>query len=312
MKQKQGFGQSLMQMMTNTAFQLDKMLSEEIKIDELMYIFGQEIQNTEAFLQKKETLIWFCYRANIQFEGKAISDQGWGCLVRVGQMMLANALMRESKILNINKTKTIIINLFDDNQEYSTIAPFSIQQIIKRASINLNMKIGDWYTGPKIMSVIEDLNKNNKNFKQIHIVNFLEQCILESQIDLSFKKPHLLIIHAIIGDKSLGQLEIHYLQSHMLISQFAGAIIGKHNKAFYLIGFQKNNAIFMDPHYVQESNKVEMECNLKCQPLKQLNGTIALAFYISNYNEYIQFKQQVNKQKGSIFSIIEDTGQYLT
>lgn len=36
----------------------------------------------------------------------------------------------------------------------------------------------------------------------------------------------------------------------MLISQFAGAIIGKHNKAFYLIGFQKNNAIFMDPHYV--------------------------------------------------------------
>lgn len=36
------------------------------------------------------------------------------------------------------------------------------------------MKIGDWYTGPKIMNVIEDLNKNNINIKQINIVNFLE------------------------------------------------------------------------------------------------------------------------------------------
>lgn len=36
------------------------------------------------------------------------------------------------------------------------------------------MKIGDWYTGPKIMNVIEDLNRNNMNIKQINIVNFLE------------------------------------------------------------------------------------------------------------------------------------------
>ena len=36
------------------------------------------------------------------------------------------------------------------------------------------MKIGDWYTGPKIMNVIEDLNKSNFNIKQINIVNFLE------------------------------------------------------------------------------------------------------------------------------------------
>ncbi|CAD8049916.1 unnamed protein product [Paramecium sonneborni] len=44
------------------------------------------------------------------------------------------ALMSEYKILTIKQTKTMILTLFDANQEYSSLAPFSIQQIIKQAS----------------------------------------------------------------------------------------------------------------------------------------------------------------------------------
>ncbi|CAD8136822.1 unnamed protein product [Paramecium pentaurelia] len=307
MKQKQGFGSSLMKMMTNTAFKLDSLLSEDIKQNELMYIFGQEIQNVDSFLQLKETFIWFSYRANIQYEGKALSDQGWGCLIRVGQMIVANSLIRDNSNLKLNDLKTKIISLFDDNEYFSTKAPFSIQQIIKKASLIYNLKIGDWYTGPKIMCLLEELFLSAKTIKQLKIINFLEQCIIEQQIDLQFKQPQLLVIHAIIGNKELDQYFVAELKKHMQVPQFAGAIVGKSKKAYFLIGYQNNQGIIMDPHYVQESNLIQLNSQLKCSPLKQFSGTIALCYYISSSQDYVQFKTALKELKGSIFSIIDET-----
>ncbi|CAK55754.1 unnamed protein product (macronuclear) [Paramecium tetraurelia] len=272
-----------------------------------MYIFGQEIQNVDSFLQLKETFIWFSYRANIQYEGRAISDQGWGCLIRVGQMIVANSLIRESTNSKPNDLKTKIICLFDDNQCFSTLAPFSIQQIIKRADLVYNIKIGDWYTGPKIMCLLEDLLQSAKTIKQLKIINFLEQCVIEKQIDLQFKQPQLLIIHAIIGNKELDQYFVAELQKHMQIPQFAGAIVGKSKKAYFLIGYQNNQGIVMDPHYVQESNLLQLNSQLKCIPLKEFSGTIALCYYISNSYDYQQLKTNLKDLKGSIFSIIDET-----
>ena len=43
------------------------------------------------------TILWFTYRENLKFykikrEFTIKSDVGWGCMVRVGQMMLAQCL----------------------------------------------------------------------------------------------------------------------------------------------------------------------------------------------------------------------------
>lgn len=50
-----------------------------------------EIQ--EAF----ESITWFTYRANFDkplYGSTKISDAGWGCMLRTGQMMLCQALVR--------------------------------------------------------------------------------------------------------------------------------------------------------------------------------------------------------------------------
>lgn len=36
------------------------------------------------------------------------------------------------------------------------------------------MKIGDWYTGPKIMNILEELNVEAKVIKSMKIINFVE------------------------------------------------------------------------------------------------------------------------------------------
>ncbi|CAD8052000.1 unnamed protein product [Paramecium sonneborni] len=297
---------SQVQIRTNAAFKLDNLLSEDIKQNEPMYIFGQEIENVDSFLQLKETFIWFSYRANIQYEGRAISDQGWGCLIRVGQMILANSLIRNNSSSLLKDLKTKIINLFDDDESFSTIAPFSIHQIIKKAALNYNLKIGDWYTGPKIMCLLEELVSTVKTIKQLKIINFLEQCIIEQQIDLKFNQAQLIVIHAIIGNKELDSYFEAQLQKHIEIPQFAGAIVGKNNKAYFLIGYQNKLGILMDPHYVQESGYIQLKPQLKCTPLKEFSGTIALCYFISSSQDYKEFKTALKELKGSIFNIIDE------
>jgi hypothetical protein len=50
-------------------------------------------QHKEA-IQLYNSILWFTYRDNITFQNYPLvkSDIGWGCMVRVGQMMLAHLL----------------------------------------------------------------------------------------------------------------------------------------------------------------------------------------------------------------------------
>jgi len=44
-----------------------------------------------------ESITWFTYRANIEkplYGSRKTGDAGWGCMLRTGQMMLCQALLR--------------------------------------------------------------------------------------------------------------------------------------------------------------------------------------------------------------------------
>ena len=51
---------------------------------------------TSAFYDDINSRLWFTYRKNFEeFKGTRInSDCGWGCMIRCGQMLLANALIQ--------------------------------------------------------------------------------------------------------------------------------------------------------------------------------------------------------------------------
>ena len=51
-----------------------------------------------------ETIIWFTYRTKLKIAEGINSDVGWGCLPRVGQMILAQALTRHLSITSNKST----------------------------------------------------------------------------------------------------------------------------------------------------------------------------------------------------------------
>ncbi|KAL0488343.1 autophagy-related protein ATG4 [Acrasis kona] len=96
------------------------------------------------------------YQSMISFT----SDAGWGCMMRSGQMLLAQAFVqnylgREFRLppteaqLDMYKT---IVGWFNDNEE----SPYSIHRIAQ-AGILFNKKIGEWFGPSTIATVLQRL-----------------------------------------------------------------------------------------------------------------------------------------------------------
>jgi cysteine protease ATG4 len=115
------------------------------------------------------SIVWFTYRCGFapihdvkdgECNDRAFtSDAGWGCMIRTGQMMLAETLRRhwnagtprngdddESTLLRL-------LHLFAD----TPTAPFSLRAIVHRGAARYDTQVGAWYGPTAISKVLRDL-----------------------------------------------------------------------------------------------------------------------------------------------------------
>lgn len=61
---------------------------------ETILLFGKSYAREEG-LRMFRSIIWLTYRADFpSINGELLTDAGWGCMIRVGQMLMAQALRR--------------------------------------------------------------------------------------------------------------------------------------------------------------------------------------------------------------------------
>lgn len=55
-------------------------------------------QLVNEVLQKNSNIAWFTYRKGFSplYGSKSTTDAGWGCMIRTGQMLLHEALLRHT------------------------------------------------------------------------------------------------------------------------------------------------------------------------------------------------------------------------
>lgn len=58
------------------------------------WILGKHLTSVEAIQAEINKTIWMTYRENMGKSQFISNDVGWGCMIRVGQMMLAEAFRR--------------------------------------------------------------------------------------------------------------------------------------------------------------------------------------------------------------------------
>ncbi|OMJ90812.1 hypothetical protein SteCoe_6794 [Stentor coeruleus] len=328
-----------------------------------VYLMGKEykcspfIKKVYKELKKNiKEIVWVTYRAGIrEFEsenGRVYnSDSGWGCTIRVGQMLLINCLKIHYKMGN--ETISELLKTIEDNMEN---APFSLRKML---STDITKGPGEWFSPSEVSHMIVSVLSNHplNDFKALV---FMDSLILKDRIyseacNISFEdirkyctcsiissseshlcetcnKPKgsfkwvnslLIMLPLMLGIRKIQQNYVESLKKILQNKYSVGIIGGKPNSALYLAGIKNDSVIVFDPHYVQDASSslsdfkrtlsTYFNPSLNTVEIENLESSITIGFYLRNEEDFADFSDQVVNEKGlnNIIFIKNETPDYM-
>ena len=291
---------------------------------------GNRLVN-EAFLDDFYTRVWLTYRRNFpslidktDSETGITSDAGWGCSVRVTQMLLIQSLLsltfqRSWRLSLATKMEyelfMKLVSFFTD----TPTAPLSIHQIVKSGHSLFNKKPSEWFgptTGAKAAASI--FNASCVGELGCSIVTFDSGELYRSEvIDALNRSPKGVIIFLThrLGLDAFN--EARYKPTiHSLFSCefFQGLSSGEAMvSAYYMFACCDDYLYYLDPHTVQDAFLDTSDLSLSLQPqprpLKmrwaRLNPSMNMGFTVRNIQELDSLCSYLQKVDPGLFEIAD-------
>ncbi|EFX82987.1 hypothetical protein DAPPUDRAFT_302128 [Daphnia pulex] len=245
--------------------------------------------NFEALKSDFFSRIWLTYRKEFPVLNGSYytSDCGWGCMLRSGQMLLAQALVchflgrdwrwnesgaQEQQTLQ-ESLHRMIVQWFGDKP--SPACPLSIHQMVSQGHISAGKRPGDWY-GPSSVSYIikQILQRATDTYPELDTlrVYIAQDCTVylddvkqscskicnyeceETDYELIDDqwKSLILLIPLRLGGERMNPTYDSCLKGLLSLEQCIGIIGGKPKHSQYFIGWQDDYLIHLDPHNCQE------------------------------------------------------------
>ncbi|OAL31023.1 hypothetical protein AYO20_08444 [Fonsecaea nubica] len=255
-----------------------------------------------AFLDDFESRIWMTYRSNFtpiprsQEPGSTMSlsfsvrlrnfaerdgfssDTGWGCMIRSGQSLLANALVmlhlgRDWRRPHTYTNRTVsppnghclgsppvtqtqseasILSLFAD----SPLAPFSIHRFVQHGASACGTHPGQWFGPSATASCIKELSAEcaaaglrvyvTPSASEVYEDKF-RSIARASATDLTIR-PTLILLGIRLGLDRITPVYHEALKSSLTYPQSIGIAGGRPSSSHYFIGCQGDLFFYLDPH----------------------------------------------------------------
>jgi len=290
----------------------------ELSSSEIVTIHGRIYKVSESEKDAKDkfarfwndfrSLFWFSYRKDFAAISPSTytSDLGWGCMLRSGQMMLAQAICRHLLGRDWQRTPDSLsapyfqlLKLFEDNPN----APFSVHKI---AQVGMKYKkaIGEWFGPSTVAQALNDLNQiypvpdlvmYTSNESSLYLDEITALCTKDSPNNKW--KSLFIMIPLRLGLDSLNAVYFSSLQGVFKMPQSLGIVGGKPRAAMYFIGYQDSHLLCMDPHVVQPAVDMSGEfptesyhCSAASKmPMSGVDPSLAIGFYCSDKKEFEDF-----------------------
>lgn len=233
-----------------------------------------------AFLDDFESRIWMTYRSGFTAIQKSqdpkatsamsfrvrmqnlaspgfTSDTGFGCMIRSGQCILANALQilrlgREWRYQEqpIAKEHCHILSLFADDPK----APFSIHRFVEHGAAVCGKYPGEWFGPSAAARCIQDLvSKYKEAGLRVYVSgdgadvyeDRLKQVAMEDDGEW---QPTLILVGTRLGIDKITPVYWEALKASLQMKQSMGIAGGRPSASHYFVATQANNFFYLDPH----------------------------------------------------------------
>ncbi|XP_053959172.1 cysteine protease ATG4B [Anastrepha ludens] len=241
------------------------------KVNTTVWVLGKRynaIQEIDLIRRDIQSRLWCTYRRGFVPLGapQLTTDKGWGCMLRCGQMVLAQALIdlhlgREwfwtPEIRDATYLK--IVNRFEDSRK----SYFSIHQIALMGDSE-DKKVGQWFGPNTVAQVLKKLVRYDDwcsivvhvAMDNTIVTDDIYSLCLENPNNEDTWKPLLLIIPLRLGLSDINPIYIPALKSCFELVGNCGMIGGRPNQALYFVGYVDDEVLYLDPHTTQRSGSV--------------------------------------------------------
>ncbi|GAA5930852.1 hypothetical protein JCM3775_000734 [Rhodotorula graminis] len=198
------------------------------------------------------------------------TDAGWGCMLRTGQSLLANALVKvhlgrdwrrpvppttgsTSTTVADAGTYARLLSLFLDDP--SPLSPFSVHRFALEGK-RLGKDVGEWFGPSTAAGAIKSL-VNGYGAAGLSVVSCMDGTVYESEVAAAssvadgarWQKPVLVLINLRLGIDGINPIYHEAVKTIFRIPQSVGIAGGRPSSSYYFVGAQANALFYIDPHH---------------------------------------------------------------
>lgn len=318
-----------------------------------------------TFLEDFESRIWMTYRSNfppiprshdptassaMTFSVRLrnltdrdgfSSDTGWGCMIRSGQALLANALIilhlgrdwrrqpKQSSTVNPSSKSSAsseaqILSLFADSPN----APFSIHRFVQHGASACGTHPGQWFGPSATASCIKELSSEcitaglrvyvTPSGSEVYEDRF--RSIATSSSTDSSIKPTLILLGIRLGLDRITPVYHEALKSALTYPQSMGIAGGRPSSSHYFVGCQGDMFLYLDPHetrpalpyranpeeYTEEEIASCHTRRLRGIKVSEMDPSMLMGFLIRDEADWQDWKRRLKEVKGkAIINVYE-------
>ncbi|RYO95908.1 hypothetical protein DL766_005828 [Monosporascus sp. MC13-8B] len=304
-----------------------------------------------AFLDDFESRIWMTYRSEFEpiaksQDPKAVtalsfsmrlksqlseqngfsSDSGWGCMIRSGQSLLANAMVSQRlgrgwrRGAQVREEKEIL-SLFADDPR----APYSIHNFVRHGATACGKYPGEWFGPSATARCIQALtNANEPNLRvystgdgpDVYEDNFMKI----ARPDGTTFHPTLVLVGTRLGIDKITPVYWEALVASLQMRQSIGIAGGRPSSSHYFIGVQGFYFFYLDPHctrpalpyhentgeYSQEEIDTCHTRKLRRLHIREMDPSMLIGFLIRDEEDWKDWRRGVKHVQGKAIIHVSD------
>lgn len=342
--QSDGVAGYLARCVTNARFRLFRESSlRPIQLTRPVVLLGQLLRPNPALrddvIEEILKLPWCTYRSHFRpitrlEAGKVVkvytSDQGWGCTLRVGQMVLLAAL---SKHLGIpySENRFMYAAMICENLENSG---FSLHNMVEIGRRCLQRTPGDWCSAGTVSHILRYLIRETVFFPDFTVSVAMDGAIFRDEVLAEIaKRPVeslkcdcdsdsvlcpscakqlwkgslLLLVPLMPGRQYIDSSYHEAIRFFLYQPQSLGMIGGMGRSAVYVVGYQNDHLLYLDPHYVQRTARDEEDLlthldtyqahSIGLLKLEEATSSLALAFWLDSYDSFLSLLTSISTHR---------------
>jgi len=259
------------------------------------------------------------FRSQLSDQGVFTSDTGWGCMIRSGQCLLANAL----GILRFGRgwrrgeeqdeERRLLATFADDPK-----APFSIHKFVEHGASACGKYPGEWFGPSATASSIQALSTATLASElKVYVTGDGADVYEDTLMKVATAGdgifcPTLILVGIRLGIDRVTPVYWDALKKSLQLPQSIGIAGGRPSSSLYFVGVQGDNFFYYDPHQTrpallwhEDSTEYSAEeidsCHtrrLRRLHIKDMDPSMLIAFLIRDEADWQSWKQAVTQTPG--------------